>query len=160
MRAVAIVEGAKAVLVLLVGFGLLSLIHRDVEELAERLVRHSHLDPASKYPRIFINAADRMTDARLWMFAGFAALYSLIRGIEAYGLWFERRWAEWFALLSSGLYLPIEIYEIFHRFTWFKMAVFGTNVGIVVYMAYALRHSREQDLELGLVPPPEPPGKS
>jgi len=149
MRAVAVLEGAKAAIVLLAGFGLLSLIHRDVQELAERLVRHSHLDPAGKYPRIFLDTADQVTDAHLWMFAGFAALYSLIRFVEAYGLWNERRWAEWFALISCGIYLPVEIYEIFHRVTWFKVAVFATNLAIVIYMAYALRHSKEQDLELG-----------
>lgn len=149
MRAVAFVEGAKAAIVLLAGFGLLSLIHRDVQDLAERLVRHSHLNPAGKYPRIFLDAANRVTDANLWMLAGFAALYAIVRFVEAYGLWNERRWAEWFALISSGIYLPVEIYEIFHRFSWFKVAIFGTNLAIVIYMAYALRHSKEQDLELG-----------
>jgi uncharacterized membrane protein (DUF2068 family) len=148
MRAVAIVEGAKAALVLLAGFGLLSLIHRDVQDLAERLVRHSHLDPASKYPRIFLDAADRVTDKQLWFFAAMAALYALIRAVEAYGLWNERRWAEWFALASGGLYIPVEIYEMWHRFTWFKSGVFLTNVVIVAYMAYALRHSADQDREL------------
>lgn len=152
----AIIEGAKAAIVLLAGFGLLSLIHRDVQDLAERLVRHSHLDPAGKYPRIFLDAADKVTDAHLWMFAGFAALYALVRSIEAYGLWNERRWAEWFALVSSAIYLPVEIYEIFHRFGWFKVMIFATNVAIVIYMAYALKHSKEQDRELGKTPPAPP----
>ena len=147
MRAVALVEGAKATVVLLVGFGALSLIGRDVEEFAERLVRHLHINPAGKYPRIFLDAADRVTDSHLWIFAGLAALYSIVRGIEAYGLWNERRWAEWFALISTAIYLPIEIYEIFHRFSWFKMSLFGTNLAIVFYMGYALRHSAEQDRE-------------
>lgn len=157
MRAVAIVEGAKAALVLLAGFGLLTLIHRDVQDLAERLVRHSHLDPASKYPRIFLDAADRVTDKQLWFFAAMAALYALIRSVEAYGLWFERRWAEWFALASGGLYIPVEIYEMWHHFTWFKSGVFLTNCVIVAYMAYALRHSAEQDRELAQTSTPSSP---
>lgn len=152
MRAVAVVEGAKAALVLLAGFGLLALVHRDVQALAEKFVRHSHLNPAGKYPRIFLDAADKVTDANLWLLAGLAALYSLVRAIEAYGLWFERRWAEWFALVSCALYLPVEIYEMWHRFGWIKAAVFLTNAAIVGYMAYALRHSAEQDRELGKGP--------
>ena len=70
---VALVEAAKGLLVLLAGFGLLALIHRDVQAVAERLVWHSHLNPAGKYPRIFLDAAQKMTDARLWLFASFAA---------------------------------------------------------------------------------------
>ena len=150
VRAVAIVEALKAALVLLAGGGLLALVHRDVQVLAEKFIRHSHLNPAGKYPRIFLDAAEQLTDARLWLFAGLALLYALVRAIEAYGLWNERRWAEWFALLSSGLYLPVEIYELWHRFGPVKLTIFLTNVGVVVYMAYALKHSREQDLERGL----------
>ncbi len=157
VRAVAVVEGVKAAIVLLAGFGLLALIHRDVQEVAETLVRHSHLNPASKYPKIFLDAANKVTDGTLWLFAGLAALYALVRAIEAYGLWNERRWAEWFALASSAIYLPVEVYEMWPRFGWVKFSIFLTNIIVVLYMAYALRHSREQDLELGKPVPESPP---
>jgi len=155
MRTVAMVEAAKGLLVLLAGFGLLSLIHRDVQAAAERLVQHSHLNPAGKYPRIFLDAATKMTDARLWLLASFAAMYSLVRSVEAYGLWYERRWAEWFALASGSIYVPVEVYELFHHFTWLKVAVLATNLGIVAYMAYALIHAA--DLARELAEPPVPP---
>lgn len=147
MRAVALIEAAKAALVLLAGLGLLALVHRDVQTLAERFIRHSHLNPASRYPRVFLDAADRVTDGRLWTLAALAGAYALVRGIEAYGLWFERRWAEWFALASGGIYLPVEIYEVIHRVTWIKITVLVANAGIVAYMGYALRRSAEQDRE-------------
>ena len=158
MRAVAIVEAAKGGLVLLAGFGLLALIHRDVQAIAEKIVRHSHLNPAGKYPRIFIDAADRVTDAHLWLFAGLAALYAVVRLTEAYGLWNERRWAEWFALASSAIYVPVEVYELLHRYNWIKVAILGANVLIVAYMAYALRHSADQDRELAEAAPPPKAG--
>src|SRR5947209_17151766 len=65
VRAVAFFEALKGALVLVAGFGLLALIHRDLEDLAERLVQHSHLNPASHYPRVFIEAAARTSDTRL-----------------------------------------------------------------------------------------------
>ena len=159
VRAVAIVEACKAALVLLVGFGLLALIHRDVQALAEKFVRHSHLNPAGKYPRIFIDASERVTDANLWFLAALATLYSVVRAIEAYGLWHERRWAEWFALASSAIYLPVEVYELMHKFGPVKSSIFITNVVVVLYMAYALKHSADQDRELAEAtpPPPAPP---
>lgn len=148
VRAIALLEAAKGVLVLLAGLGLLSLIHHDVQAFAERLVRHSHLNPASHYPQIFVQAAGQLTDTRLWLLALAAAAYALVRGIEAYGLWKERRWAEWFALAAGGLYVPVEIYELVHRVSWLKAAVLTTNLLIVAYMAYLLLHPREQELEL------------
>ena len=147
VRAVALFEAGKAVLVLAAGLGLLSLVHHDVEAFAERLVRHSHLNPASHYPRIFVDAASRVTDANLWMFALGALLYAIVRGVEAYGLWFERRWAEWFALIAGGVYVPVEIYELIHRPSWLKVVILLSNLAIIAYMAWAIAHRAEQDRE-------------
>ena len=148
IRAIAIYEAAKGALVLLAGFGLLGLLHRDVQALAERLVTFSHLNPASKYPRIFLDAATQVTDTQLWWLAAGAAAYALIRGAEAYGLWRGRAWAEWLALVGGALYVPLEGYHLWHRFTWFKLALLGTNLAVVAVMAYALRHRAKQEREL------------
>lgn len=148
VRLIAAVEAAKGAIVLLAGLGLLALIHRDVQAIAEHIVRFSHLNPASRYPRIFVDVASHTTDGRLWAMAAAAALYSSVRGIEAYGLWFERRWAEWFAMVGSGLYLPVEVFELYHRWTWIKVGILATNIVIVAYMAYALLHPEKQDAEL------------
>jgi len=147
MRLVAFFEAAKGALVLLAGLGLLSMVHRDVQAIAERIVRLGHLNPASRYPQIFIEAASRVTDGYLWAMAGAAVLYSIVRGIEAYGLWNERRWAEWFAMIAGGMYLPVEIFELFHRYSWVKVGVLGSNVIIVAYMAYALLAAAKLDRE-------------
>ena len=90
LRAVAVYEAAKGAVVLLAGFGLLSLMHQDIQTFAEQLVAHLHLNPAKGYPRIFIDAAANLTDGRLWLFAGFALMYTAVRWIEAWGLWLEK----------------------------------------------------------------------
>jgi uncharacterized membrane protein (DUF2068 family) len=153
VRVVALVEAAKGGIVLLAGLGLLTLVHRDVQAIAERAVRFSHLNPASRYPRIFLDAATNMTDARLWFLAAAAAMYAVVRGVEAYGLWRERRWAEWFAMASGALYLPVEIYELLFRFSMVKVVILTTNVVVVACMAYALlqrRSARQAALDDGL----------
>lgn len=143
IRAVALFEAAKGGLVLAAGLGALSLIHHDVRHVAEQLLSHLHLNPAKPYPRIFIDAAARLTDARLWLLAGLAALYALVRLVEAYGLWHERRWAEWFAVVSGAIYLPFEIYECIHAPTWLSAAALFVNALVVASMIHALRrHSR------------------
>lgn len=55
VRLVATFEAAKGALVLLAGFGFLSLVHSDAQRIAEELVGHLHLNPANRYPRIFID---------------------------------------------------------------------------------------------------------
>ncbi len=139
MRAIALFEAAKAALVLLAGFGCLSLLHRDVHLIATQIIKHIHLNPAHHYPHIFIDAASKVTDTHLWMLASLALTYAIIRGAEAYGLWYEQRWAEWLALLSGIIYLPIEFYELAHGVSWIKVSAVVINFLIIIYMAYKLR---------------------
>lgn len=142
LRVVSLLEAAKGLLVLLTGFGLLAFIHRDLHLAAEQLVRHFHLNPASHYPRIFIDLANHLNAGHLWAMASAALIYSLVRFVEAFGLWLDRQWAKLFGLLAGGLYVPIELFEIMRRVTWPKLTVFIVNVGIVGYIAYILYQSR------------------
>ena len=130
--------------VLMAGFGLLSLVHRDLQDLAERLVQHSHLNPARHYPRVFIEAASHMNDSRLRSLAALAFLYAVVRFVEAYGLWHMKVWAEWFAIISGSLYLPVELYELLERATWMKGLVLLVNAFIVVYLIYVRLLNRRE----------------
>lgn len=142
LRAIAIFEAAKGGLILLAGFGALSLVDRDVADIAVRILHRFHLNPASRYPSIFVDAAERVTDPQLWMLAAFAFGYATFRLVEAWGLWKGMRWAEWMAAASGGLYIPIELYELFRHATWIKWTALIANVIIVLYMVYAL-HRRK-----------------
>lgn len=141
VRTVAVFEATKGALVLLTGLGALSLIHHDVQRFSERLVGHLHLNPAKHYPHIFIDAAAHFTDARLWVLAFLAGLYGVVRLVEAYGLWYGRRWAEWLAAVSGGIYIPFEIYELVQKHTALSFAALIVNVLVVALMLYTLyRH--------------------
>jgi uncharacterized membrane protein (DUF2068 family) len=146
VRAVALFEAAKGVLVILAGCGLLALVHRDAQHAAESLVRHMHLNPARHYPRIFINAAGRLTDHRLHLLAAGAFAYATVRLVEAYGLWRIRPWAEWLALLSTGLYLPVEIYELWRRPTPTRAAILFFNTLVLALLLYVRFRVPEEEL--------------
>jgi len=135
LRTVALFEAAKGVAVVAAGLGLLALIHRDVQGVAEEIVRHLHLNPAQHYPRIFLDAAAKATDARLWVLALTSLLYATVRFAEAYGLWRQRAWAEWFGIFTGGIYLPVELYELTVSVTLVKVSVFLVNLFIVAWLA-------------------------
>jgi uncharacterized membrane protein (DUF2068 family) len=67
------------------------------------------------------------------------AVYALIEGIEAFGLWYQRRWAEYLTFIVTTSLLPLEIYELAHRFTPFKILAFVINVAVVAYLLLAKR---------------------
>lgn len=139
IRFVALLEGFKGLMVLAAGLGMLGFLHHDVGALAVRLIEHAHLNPAARYPQIFIDAAARVNDALLWTLAAGALAYASLRGVEAYGLYRERPWAEWLAAASGAIYLPFEVREWLHRPGWLPAALLLLNLGVVALMLWALR---------------------
>jgi uncharacterized membrane protein (DUF2068 family) len=142
IRAVAFFEAFKGALVFAAATGLLSVIHRDIHEIAAMLIAHTHLNPASRYPRIFLDAASHLQDSRLLLLAAGAAVYALVRFIEAYGLFFERAWAEVLAAGSGAIYIPFELAELVHRRTWHGLVILSLNVLVVAIMLHALVRRR------------------
>jgi uncharacterized membrane protein (DUF2068 family) len=142
LRVVALMEAVKGGIVFGAGFGLLALLHRDVRHLAESLVTRLHIDPENHFAGIFLNAAAHVTDARLWGFAALALAYSALRWAEAWGLWFHRRWAEWLGAIGGAIYLPVEVYELWHKPSPIKLATLTLNLLVVAYLVRTLRQDR------------------
>jgi uncharacterized membrane protein (DUF2068 family) len=138
LRAVASIEFIKGAFVLLMGFCALALVHKDVWLYAESLLAIFHIDTDRRSAQVFLDFADSVTDARLWAAARIAFAYSALRFTEAYGLWKERTWAEWVALVSGTLLLPLEVRELFRGLTLLRGAVFLGNVAVVLYMLYVI----------------------
>jgi len=136
LRAVAVYEALKGVIVLALATGLLALLHKDVESFAENLLVHLHINLDRRIAQVVLNAASKMTDTRLWGLAIGAMAYSAVRFTEAWGLWHRRVWAEWFALLSGALYLPLEIVKLTEHRNAVHAAVFLGNLALVLYMLY------------------------
>lgn len=140
LHLLAVVEACKGLLVLVVGLGLLTLIHHNVEEQAEDLVRFFHMNPARHIPQVFIETAAHLSDPHLWLLSIAAFGYAAVRGVEAFGLWFDKAWAEWFAAVSGGFFIPFEIYEIFRKPTPLRGIVLAFNIAIVVYLIRVVVH--------------------
>jgi uncharacterized membrane protein (DUF2068 family) len=142
IRLVAYLEAAKGVLVLAGATGLLSLLHRDVYELAVTFIEHAHLDPASKYPQIFLDAAAKVGDTRLLTLAAGAAAYAAIRLVEAWGLYFEKAWAEVMAAAGGAIYVPFELLGLARSPSWHGGLLLLVNIGVVALMLRALLQRR------------------
>jgi uncharacterized membrane protein (DUF2068 family) len=142
LRIVAVFEFAKGLLVLVAGLGLLAFVHRDVQDVAEELLLHLHLNPASRIPGIFVALAERVSSMDLWVLALGAVVYAAVRIAEGCGLWFDREWAEWLGAASGLIYVPFELYELARGVTALKVATFGANLLVVAVLIDALWRRR------------------
>jgi len=141
LKGIALFEAAKGALVILAGVGLMALLHRDAQAIAEAIITRIHVNPASRYPTIFLSLLANPTDGRLWAIGGSAAVYALMRFAEAYGLWRGLAWGNWIGVWSGGIYIPVEIYEAVRHPTWLHVGLAAANALVVVYLVQSLaRH--------------------
>jgi uncharacterized membrane protein (DUF2068 family) len=84
-----------------------------------------------------------------------ASAYCIIEGVEAVGLWRERRWAEYLTAVATAGFLPFEIHELSKRVTVLRVTALVVNLLILGYLVYAkrlfgIRGGREADAEATL----------
>jgi len=147
LRAVAVFKACKALLVLLLGVGLIAMLHRDIHALAEAALRDLHFDSDWRVTHYILARAARVTPGNLWLLVGMALAYAMLNGAEASGLWLGRRWAEWLTLGNGAIYMPAEIHDIWQHANWFNVSALIASATITVYMAWLLYHSRKRHRE-------------
>ncbi len=86
-----------------------------------------------------IDNAFTTSSSHLHLVGAVLLVYGVVEGIEAVGLWYQRRWAEYLTFLVTASLLPLEIYELANRATVFKAIAFVVNVAVVVYLLRAKR---------------------
>ena len=65
--------------------------------------------------------------------------YAALQITEAVGLWLVKRWGEYFAVIATSLFLPLEIHELIARVTFLRLAAFVVNVAAVVWLLWSKR---------------------
>ena len=80
-----------------------------------------------------------LKSSTLYAVAAAAAVYAVLEGVEAVGLWYQKRWAEYLTFVATVAFIPYEIYELTRTISPFKIVALCVNVAIAVYLLYAKR---------------------
>src|SRR3954451_5625022 len=86
-----------------------------------------------------VERAFSLQSSTLRLVGAVLAAYALVEGIEAVGLWYQRRWAEYLTFLVTTSLLPLEVYELSHRLSLIKIGTFLINLAVVAYLLVAKR---------------------
>ena len=65
--------------------------------------------------------------------------YGGLQLVEGVGLWLLRRWGEYFAVVATSLFIPLEIYELAEKVTWLRISALVVNVAAVIYLLLSKR---------------------
>src|ERR1700759_4828173 len=67
------------------------------------------------------------------------AAYALLEVVEGVGLWLLKRWGEYFAVIATSVFLPLEIHDLAKGITMTRVVTFTINVAAVIYLLISKR---------------------
>ena len=141
---IAVFKLLKAAGLFAVGVGALRLLHKDVAAVAEHWINLFRVDPHNRYIDLLLEKLSILNDRRLKELSVGTFVYAAIFLAEGIGLAFRKRWAEYFTIITTASFLPLEIYELAKRVSIGRGLALVVNLVIVAYLVYELRRYPKQ----------------
>ncbi|MCU1397633.1 MAG: hypothetical protein JWN62_742 [Acidimicrobiales bacterium] len=143
MRLISINKGLHATVFSLLAIALLLLetnlnhIHRWSRSLISKLSGPLD-DTGQQASRSWLaRQAQRLFDLQpgtIKLLLALALVYAAIEWTEAFGLWRERRWAEYLTVIATAGFLPLEVHELIDSVTVVRVLALIVNVALIVWL--------------------------
>ena len=124
----------KGALLILIGFGALHFIHRDIADSVQHYADVFRVDPENHHLNNLLVKTSLVTDRQLEEIGLGTFLYAGLFLTEGIGLLLRKRWAEYFTVIVTGSFIPLEIYELIHHPSALKVLVILINLAIIAYL--------------------------
>lgn len=150
IRLIAIFKLLSGVLLLVVALGALRLLRGDIADVVRYWLEELRVDPHNHFIDTLLTRATGVDRRTLVEVGAGSFLYATLLLTEGVGLLLRKRWAEYLTVIATGLFIPLEIYEVFKSASVGKGVVLALNIAIVGYLAMRLRqqgsHRNDQSL--------------
>ena len=93
-----------------------------------------HVNPEKRFWVDLAARVDTLTEAGMVRAAIGTLIYSLFALVEGVGLMFRIPWAGWLSIGESAFFIPIEVFELIHNFTWVVFVIMVLNIAMVWYL--------------------------
>jgi uncharacterized membrane protein (DUF2068 family) len=137
----------KSLVLIVVGIKLLTLLDRDVAEWFSAFIARHNIDAENRYVHSIMEKLAGVDNNKLMLFSAGSFLLSGLEFTEGIGLWFEKRWAEFLTAVATAVFVPVELYEIYERFTWIRVLILIVNLFVIWYLVTRLRDEKKEELQ-------------
>jgi len=156
LYAIIAIKLGKGLLLLLLALGVYSLVDNDLIHDYRQALHWVHIDPERKFFAELAKSIKTITPANIYWVATGTAFYSLFSLVEGVGLIFRVSWAGWMAVGESLFFIPIEVFELLHKYSLTVLIILLVNIFIVVYLLQNRERLFRHHLDDQAVPEPEP----
>lgn len=142
LRWIGALQLVKGVLLIALALGLLSFLHRDVDEIVGVWMAKVGIDIEIGHAAAFLEMLDLVTDKQLFEMSLVAFAVGGVLITQGTGLLLRKEWAKYLTLVATSLLVPFEVFELVKGFGYIKLCVLLVNVVVVRVMIYFVRAQR------------------
>ncbi len=143
LRFIAAFKLFKGLVLLAAGVGAVKLLHKDLAFEFERWADIFRVDPNNHYIHHLLERLSILDDRKLRELSVGTFFYSALLLTEGTGLLLGKRWAEFFTIIATSSFIPLEVYELTKRVSWARLVVLLLNIVVVAYLMIELRRNRK-----------------
>ena len=136
---IAVFKFVKGALLLMLAFGALTLLHKDVASQVEHWLDQLRIDPDNKFIGTLLSKLQLVHTKELKEMSVLGAGYAAVFLVEGTGLLFRKRWAEWLTIVVTSSLMPLEIFALIKQFTVVRLIVMLVNAAVVLFLIYRVR---------------------
>lgn len=119
---------------LAIAAGIFTLTDNNLPEDLRRILLDWHFDPERQFWADLAAKLGKVTPKNIMWVASGAMLYATLSLLESLGLSLRRAWGGWLTIAEGGFFIPIEVFELSHNFTYGLSLILIINIIIVVYL--------------------------
>ena len=144
LRLIAAFKLFKGLVLFAVGIGAVKLLHKDMAYQVERWADLFRVDPNNHYIHHLLERFSILDDRKLKELSVGTFFYSALLLTEGIGLLLAKRWAEYFTIIVTSSFIPLETYELTKRVSRAKLVVLLLNILVVAYLVIELRRNHKK----------------
>lgn len=134
LKLIVVFKFFKGTMLIAVALGARHLMNYNVSHFADHLADAFRVDPNNRYIEAVLVKLRFLNAKQLKELSIGSFFYAAIVLVEGTGLALRKHWAEYFTILVTASFLPLEILELTHRVTGVKIGVMVINIAILAYL--------------------------
>ena len=149
---IAIGKLCKAVALVGIGIGARVVSGHDAHKLLGHWADLLRIDPHNHYLEHGIATISGQSPQKLHAISIGTFVYAALFLTEGLGLWFKKHWAEWFTVIITTSFIPLEVWEIAKEPSGGKIVALVLNVAAVIYLLFHRLRAHEKPAFRWLIP--------
>ena len=134
----------KVIVLITLGISAIVAVNHRAPDMLMDAANFVGVDPDSRHLHRLVESVAGISRKKLEAVGFGCFVYAALFATEAVGLLMKKRWGEYFTIVITISFLPLEVYEIIRHESVAKIVTLVLNAIVAIYLIVRVRHERRE----------------